>query len=85
MSNPMDNLEEQLAKLEWEMGRMQNINTWVVAMEKFFSKVEEGLGWIEDRQYVLEDRVDMMEDKEDEPDDSGKGSAGSLSPLTMVP
>ena len=43
---------------------MQNMNMWVAALERFFSKVEEGLGWIEDRQYALEDRVDVMEDKE---------------------
>ena len=75
----MDDLEEWLVKLEQEMGRMQNMNMWVAALEKFFSKVEEGLGWIEDRQYVLEDRVDAMEDKEDEPDDSRKGSTRSSS------
>ena len=83
--NRVDELEERLAKLEREMEQINKTNVPVATWQMFLGKVDEGLGWIEERQYKLEGRVDAMEHGEDQRDSSEQGSGRSTSPLTTVP
>ena len=85
MANRVDKLEEQLAKLERGMVNMNSTNVRVGTWKMFLGKVEEGLGWIEDRQYELEERVDVMEDEEGEVVGSGQGSTRATSELSTAP
>ena len=84
VANRVDELEEQLAKLEREIEQINKMNVLVATWQMFLGKVEEGLGWIEERQYELEGRLDAMEDGENQWDDSEKGSRRSTLPLTMA-
>ena len=85
VANRVGKLEERLANLEREMVEMNRMNVRVATWEMFMGKVDEGLGWIEDKQHELEDRVDAMEDEEDEVVSSGQGSTRATSELSMVP
>jgi hypothetical protein len=85
VGNRMYDLEERSAKLERGMVEMNDTNVRVATWRMFLGKVDEGLGWIEDRQYDLEDRLDAMEDEEGKLDGSGQGSSRSTSPLTTAP
>ena len=85
MANRVDKLEEWLAKLERGMVNMNSTNVRVGTWKMFLGKVEEGLGWIEDRQYELEERVDAMEDEEGEVVGSGQGSMRATSELSTAP
>ena len=49
MANRVDKLEERLAKLERGMVNMNSTNVRVGTWKMFLGKIEEGLGWIEDR------------------------------------
>ena len=49
MANQVDKLEERLAKLERGMVNMNSTNVRVGTWKMFLGKIEEGLGWIEDR------------------------------------
>lgn len=80
VGNRVYELEERSAKLEREMVEMNDTNVRVATWRMFLGKVDEGLGWIEDRQYDLEDRLDAME-----VDGSGQKSSRSTSPLTTAP
>ena len=85
MANRVGKLEERLANLEREMVEMKSTNVRVATWKMFMGKVDEGLGWIEDRQHELEDRVDAMEDEEDEVVGSGQGSTRATSELSTAP
>ena len=85
VANRVDELEERLAKLEREMEQINKTNVPVATWQMFLGKVDEGLGWIEERQYELEGRVDAMEHGEDQRDGSEQGSRRLTSPLTMAP
>ena len=85
VANRVGKLEERLANLEREMVEMNSTNVRVATWKMFMGKVDEGLGWIEDRQHELEDRVDAMEDEEDEVVGSGQGSTRATSELSTVP
>ena len=84
VANRVDELEERLAKLEREIEQINKMNVPVATWQMFLGKVEEGLGWIEERQYELEGRLDAMEDGENQRDDSEKGSRRSTSPQSYA-
>ena len=85
VANRVGKLEERLANLEREMVEMKSTNVRVATWKMFMGKVDEGLGWIEDRQHELEDRVDAMEDEEDEVVGSGQESMRATSELSTAP
>ena len=85
VANRVDELEEQLAKLEREMEQINKTNVLVATWQMFLGKVDEGLGWIEERQYELEEWLDAMEDGGNQRDESEKGSSRSTSPLMTAP
>ena len=64
---------------------MNRTNVQVATWKMFMGKVDEGLGWIEDKQHELEDQVDVMEDEEDEVVSSGQGSTRVTLELSTVP
>ena len=49
VANRVDELEEWLAKLEREIKQINKMNVPVATWQMFLGKVEEGLGWIEER------------------------------------
>ena len=67
------------------MVEMNRTNVQVATWKMFMGKVDEGLGWIEDKQHELEDQVDVMEDEEDEVVSSGQGSTRVTLELSTVP
>ena len=85
VGNRVDDLEERLARLEREMGRMQSMKTRLTELEHHFGKAEEGLGWIEDRQNDLEARMDIMENPLGHRGRRQVGSPGSTSGLSSAP
>ena len=85
MANRVGKLEERLANLEREMVKMNSTNVRVATWKMFMGKVDEGLGWIEDKQHELEERVDAMEDEEEEVVGSGQGSTRATSELSTAP
>ena len=84
VANQVDELEEWLAKLERKIEQINKMNMPLATWQMFLGKVDEGLGWIEERQYELEEWVDAMEDGENQQDGSEKGSSRSTSLLTTA-